>query len=269
MTLYLIGLGLYDEKDITVKGLETVKKCDYIYLEHYTSVLGVSVEKLEKYYHKKIIVADRDLVEKNADEIIDKAVKKDVAFLVVGDVFGATTHTDFMIRAKEKDVKIEIIHNASIMNAIGVTGLELYKFGKTTSITFPEENFKPTTAYEVILSNSKIGLHTLCLLDIKVAEDSIEDMRKGIKNPLPPRFMTVNQGIQSLLEMEKEKKLGLIKETTLVIGCARIGAPDQKIVYGTIKELLTLDFGAPLHCLIVTGNLHFMEEQALSMYQPK
>ena len=269
MTLYLIGLGLYDEKDVTIRGLETIKKCDYIYLEHYTSVLGVPVEKLEKYYHKKIIVADRDLVEKNADEIIDKAVKKDVAFLVVGDVFGATTHTDFMIRAKEKDVKIEVIHNASVLNAVGVTGLELYKFGKTTSITFTEENFKPTTAYDVIKANSNLGLHTLCLLDIKVAEDSIDDMKKGVKNPMPPRFMTINQGLQSLFEMEKEKKNNLIKENTLVVGCARLGAPDQKIVYGTAKELLSVDFGAPLHCLIITGNLHFVEEEALMMYQFK
>ena len=37
--LYFVGLGLGDEKDITVKGLEIVKKCDKIYLENYTSVL--------------------------------------------------------------------------------------------------------------------------------------------------------------------------------------------------------------------------------------
>jgi len=37
MTLFMIGLGLNDEKDITVKGLETVKKCDFLYLEDYTS----------------------------------------------------------------------------------------------------------------------------------------------------------------------------------------------------------------------------------------
>lgn len=267
MTLYMIGLGLYDEKDITVKGLETVKKCDYVYLEHYTSVLGVAVEKLEKYYHKKIIVADRNLVEQNADEILDKAIKKDVAFLVVGDVFGATTHTDLIIRAKELKINLEIIHNASVMNAVGVTGLELYKFGKTTSITFPEENFKPTTAYDVILSNGTAGLHTLCLLDIKVKEESIEDLKKEVKNPLPPRFMTVNQGIQALLDMEKEKKLGVFTDDVLIVACARLGAPDQKIVYGTAKELLNIDFGAPLHCLIVTGNLHFIEEQALGYFQ--
>ncbi len=45
--LYLIGLGLADHKDISIKGLEIVKKSKKIYLESYTSVLGVNVEELE------------------------------------------------------------------------------------------------------------------------------------------------------------------------------------------------------------------------------
>ena len=34
--LYVVGLGLGDEKDITVNGLEAVKKCERVYLEAYT-----------------------------------------------------------------------------------------------------------------------------------------------------------------------------------------------------------------------------------------
>lgn len=44
--LYLIGLGLADETDITVKGLEIVKMADRVYLEAYTSVLLVDKSKL-------------------------------------------------------------------------------------------------------------------------------------------------------------------------------------------------------------------------------
>ena len=44
--LYLIGLGLADEKDITVKGLEIVQKAKRVYLEAYTSILLVDHEKL-------------------------------------------------------------------------------------------------------------------------------------------------------------------------------------------------------------------------------
>ena len=40
--LYLVGLGLCDPSDITVKGLEVVKKASKVYLEAYTSVLIAS-----------------------------------------------------------------------------------------------------------------------------------------------------------------------------------------------------------------------------------
>ena len=47
--LYLIGLGLGDESDITRRGLEVVKGCKRILLESYTSILpGISKERLEE-----------------------------------------------------------------------------------------------------------------------------------------------------------------------------------------------------------------------------
>ena len=44
--LYLVGLGLADETDITLKGLEVVKMADRVYLEAYTSILLVDKDKL-------------------------------------------------------------------------------------------------------------------------------------------------------------------------------------------------------------------------------
>jgi diphthamide biosynthesis methyltransferase len=46
MPLFIIGLGLGDEKDVTVKGAEAIAKCDRVFLEAYTSVLGVSAAAL-------------------------------------------------------------------------------------------------------------------------------------------------------------------------------------------------------------------------------
>lgn len=43
---YLIGLGLGDCKDVTVKGLEIIKKCSRVYLESYTSILSCGLQKL-------------------------------------------------------------------------------------------------------------------------------------------------------------------------------------------------------------------------------
>lgn len=244
----MIGIGLNDEEDITVKGLNAVKNADYVYLEAYTSKLQILTNRLEKFYNQRINIADRDLVEKKADEILDKAKSERVAFLVVGDVFGATTHTDLFLRAKKQNIKVEVIHNASILNAIGITGLELYKFGKTTSIPYPEDNFKPETAYDVIKENQEMFLHTLALLDIK-----------------PDRNMTVNEGIQILLDIEKKRKEKVFTKDTMVLGCARIGGK-HKIKYGKAKDILKVDFGNPLHCLIIPNKLHFVEEEALQQW---
>lgn len=247
MTLYMIGIGLWDEKDITVKGLEAVKKCDKVFLESYTSKLGVPVENLEKLYGQKILLADRNLVEKNADEIIKPAKSGNVAFLVIGDVFGATTHTDLMLRAKEEKVKVDVINNASVMNAIGVVGLELYKFGKTTSIPYhPAE-----TPYNVLRENQASGLHTLLLLDIHADKE---------------KYMTIKEAIGIMLAIEETRKEKIFTKTTLCVGVARLGSPEPKIMAGTAEVLAETDFGAPLHCLIVPGKLHFIEEDALASW---
>lgn len=101
MVLYFIGLGLSDEKDITVKGLEAVKASQHIYLEMYTAILMISTERLSEYYGKEVIVADREFVESGCDAMIEQAKTEVVSFLVVGDPFCATTHTDLYIRCME------------------------------------------------------------------------------------------------------------------------------------------------------------------------
>lgn len=254
MVLYLVGMGLGDEKDITLRGLEAIKKCSKLYIETYTSQLGCSIGDLERFYGKSLIPADRKLVEKRAEETILKdAAKEDVAFLVVGDVFGATTHTDLVLRAKEKNIPVTVINNTSIINAVANTGLELYKFGKTTSIVFPEKSHQPESFYDAIAQNKSIGAHTLCLLDIR--------MENGTE-----RFMTINNALTILLDIEKRKKENIVTEKTFVVGCARVGHDDAVVRYGTAEELLNYDFGAPLHCLIIPGPLHFTEEEMLKVH---
>lgn len=251
MTLYFIGLGLGDEKDITVKGLELVKKCSKVYLDVYTSVLQCSTEVLEKFYGKKIILASRTVVENDAEETILKDAKKsNVAFLTAGDPLIATTHMDLLLRAKKLRIKTKIIHNSTIISAIAETGLQLYKFGPATSIPFPEGDFCPETPYAVIKENQARGLHTLVLLDLR---------------PVEKKFMSVNDGLKYLLSLESKKNEGVITDSTLAIGCARIGI-DSLIKTGKIKRLLVENFGAPLHCIIIPGKLHFMEEEAVKEF---
>lgn len=243
MTLYFVGLGLSNEKDITLKGLEILKKCDVIYLESYTSVLQSKVEDLEKFYGKKIILANRDLVEKKAEQTILKNAKnKEVAFLVIGDPMSATTHIDLLLRAKKQGIQTKIIHNASIISAIGITGLEVYKFGKVTSIPFENKNVK--APYEVMQNNLKNNLHTLLLLDL---------------DPENNKFLTIKQAIEYLINQ------GMSKEQ-LCIACARIGSDNPKIKKSKASELKNIDFGNPPYCLVIPAKLHFIEEEALEQW---
>ncbi|KAK8807210.1 hypothetical protein WA158_003969 [Blastocystis sp. Blastoise] len=264
--LYFIGLGLGDEKDITMKGYEAVKSCDKIFLEHYTSILGVDIDSLEKFFEKKLIVADRDLVESNAEMILDAAEKSNTAFLVVGDPFGATTHADLVMRAKERNIPVKVIHNASIMNAVGCTGLMLYRFGQTISIPFYTETWRPDSFYERIVQNHDCDLHTLCLLDIKVKEPDFQAMMRGRTVFLPPRYMTVNQAIEELFECEEKYKKGVCGPDNYGVGVARIGHDDQVIAYGKLSELVKFDFGAPLHSLILCASLHEVEQEMLDTF---
>lgn len=265
--LYVVGLGLSDETDITVKGLEAVKNSERIYLEAYTSILTVGKEKLEDYYGKPVVVADREMVESESDVILANADKVDVSFLVVGDPYGATTHTDLVIRARELGIPVQVIHNASIMNAVGACGLQLYNFGQTISIVFFTDTWRPDSFYDRIRENKDLGLHTLCLLDIKVKEQSIENMARGRKIYEPPRYMTVNQAVEQLLEIEDNRKEGVCGTNRLAIGCARIGTKTQQIVAGTLAELEQVDFGGPLHSLVLIGDrMHEMEAQFIRDY---
>lgn len=295
MMLYFIGLGLCDEKDITVRcccycmfcssvsvllclprpvsrtlhtksrGLEAVRGSKRIYLEAYTSQLLVPKEKLEEFYERSVIVADREMVESHADDILEGANDADVSFLVVGDPFGATTHTDLELRARKLGIPVRVIHNASIMNAVGVCGLQLYRFGEAISLVFFTDTWRPDSFYERIASNRRHGLHTLCLLDIKVKEPSEESLARGKPVYQPPRFMSVNTAIEQLLEVEGNRKEGAYDEDTMCVGLARVGAAEQAVVAGPMRRLLDVDFGAPLHSLVIAGELHPIEQEMLQL----
>jgi len=194
------------------------------------------------------------MVESSSDDILAGADKLDIAFLVVGDPFGATTHTDLVLRARELSIPIQTIPNASILNAIGSTGLQLYNFGQTVSMVFFTETWKPSSFYDRIKENVQIGLHTLVLLDIKVKEQSLENMARGRRIYEPPRYMTVAQCAQQMLEIEEERKENVYGDSSLAIGAARIGAKEQRMVVGTLKELCDVDLGPPLHSLVLLGS---------------
>jgi diphthine synthase len=249
--LTFIGLGLYDEKDITVKGLEAVEKADMVYAEFYTSHLtGTTIEAIEKFYGRKVNVLSREDVEQNP-AWLSRAKEKNVVFLSGGDAMVATTHIDLRLRAKDMGIDTRIIHAPSITSAVcGLSGLQNYRFGKSTTIPFPymrgDKTVISEAPYDTIKMNKKNDLHTLVFLDI--------DREKG--------FMDVGKAASLLLEMEGRRGEGVLVNT-LAVGIARAGSDSSVVHADYLARLKEHDFGPPLHVLVIPAKLHFIEAEAL------
>jgi diphthine synthase len=250
--LTFIGLGLFDEYDISLKGLEAVREADLVYAEFYTSCLmGTNPEKMEKLYGKKVRLLTREDVEQQPDWL-DEAKDKKVAFLTGGDTMVSTTHVDLRLRAEKLGIETRLVHGASIASAVsGLTGLQNYRFGKSASIPHPYESRRGArviseTPYDIIKQNSGLGLHTLVFLDI--------DKEKG--------YMTVNLALELLLEVERKRGEGVM-DRAVAVGIARAGSEKPVVKADYSENLKGFDFGKPLHILVVPGKLHFLEAEAI------
>jgi diphthine synthase len=248
--LFFIGLGLYDELDISLKGLEAVRAADTVYAEFYTSrLMGASQERLQSLYEKEIHLLTRQEVEVDP-AWLKEARERDVAFLVGGDPMVSTTHLDLLLRALEMGIRTKVIHSSSIVTAVsGLTGLQNYRFGRSTTIPFPYmargKRIVPETPYLVLKENLSRNLHTMLFLDIQ-----------------NERYMTVNVGAELLLEMEEIAGEKILRDQ-IGIGIARAGSDDATVRADLLSRLPSHDFGGPLHIMVVPAKLHFMEAKAL------
>jgi diphthine synthase len=249
--LHLIGLGLHDATDITVKGLERVRACDTVVAEFYTAMLaGTTHQELEAVLGCTVQVLDREGVELGGKDLVARAKNEEVAFLTAGDPLAATTHTDLMVRARAAGVPVFVVHAPSIYSAApGLLGLQHYKFGRTTTLVRPEENWVPTSPFDAVAENHRLGLHTLVLLDIKAHET-------------PAYFMTAHDGLRLLLDLAERTGNDWFTTDAQVGVVARAGSDDATVVTGTVDALLVHDMGGPLHCIVLPGNLQVVEEEA-------
>lgn len=245
--LYFIGIGLGNEKDLTINARDTIKNCEFVYLEHYTSYIGFELKKLEKLIGRTVVLVDRNFVEME-NEIVTNAKENNVAFLVKGDVFSATTHTDLFLRAKQAGIECKVLHNTSVITAVGDTGLSLYKFGKIVSIPF--DNDLIDSPYETFISNG--NMHTLFLLDLRPTEN---------------RFMNFKDALKYLIKKSSEKKDNRINLDSKCIVCCAVGAENAVIKYGRIEDLMKLEINIYPQSIIIPGELHFMEEEMLNLFK--
>ena len=168
---------------------------------------------------------------------------------MVGDPFSATTHIELRIRAKKLGIPVTVVHGASALTAVpGLLGLQHYKFGRTTTLPFPDNGYYPESPYDMIAENLSRGLHTLVLLDIQAD--------KG-------RLMTANEGLGVLSELERRKHGGILGPEALVGVVGRAGSLRPVVRAGRLAALAAEDFGPPHHSIVVPGRLHFMEVEAL------
>ena len=248
--LTLVGIGLHDEKDLTIRGIESAKTADRVYIELYTSVWQ-GKEKLEDIIGKKIQELKREDLEQNADQIVKESKTKNIVIFVPGDPLIATTHTILIEQAKKAEIETRIVHNASIISAIGETGLHVYKFGATATVPFREKTGGklPESVYDVIKMNKSNGLHTLLLLDIT-----------------PEKSMTANEAMQTLLAIEEQRNDDIFTDNTEVVVFLRAGSNDSSIYFGKVRDLKNSDFGKPPMVMIIPGILHFTEKKYLNNF---
>jgi diphthine synthase len=249
--LIFVGLGLYDEKDLSLRGLQTIKEADAVFVEQYTSLMPkFSVSRLEELSGKRITpVLRRDLEEEDGMKVLNAAKRGKAVLLVPGDPLIATTHVDLRIRAEKQGIRTRVVHGASIISAvIGLSGLQNYKYGRSVTIPFTDEVSATETPYNVIMENKKRGLHTLCFLDIRAEER---------------RYMTISQGLKILMETERARRRRVITPETLAVGIARAGSENPKVKADHVERLVGYDFGPPPHTIVFPGKLHFVEAEAL------
>jgi len=242
LMLSLVGLGI--AYDITLEGLKQAKEADELYLEAYTMPIEKKeIAKLEKAIGKKAIRLPREKVESKF--LVDRAKDCGVVLLVVGDPLAATTHISLLIDAKKARIPVRIVHNSSILSAaLGKSGLQPYRFGKTVTLAYWRKNYEPVSPLKLIEENLSLDMHTLLLLDL--------DPELG---PMDART--------ALEQMEKmEKKYGRKVFDKLVV-LSRVGHPDEKITYGSRTKLKSKNLGKPPFCFAIPAKLHPIEEEYL------
>jgi len=241
--LTFVGIGLWDEKDITFKGYNAVKNADEVYIEFYTSkLMGTNLQKIEKFLGRELKVLERSDLEEKSRNIIERAVDRDVVILVPGDPMVATTHSAIRLEAERMGVKTAIIHGPSIMSAVcGLTGLHNYRFGKSATVSYPYGDTISKTPLNIIKQNWSIDAHTLLYLD------------------LHPEPMSIGYAVEILQKIDDGSLAGCF-----AVGIARAGSDEPFVRCDRLEKLKEIDFGEPLHIMVVLARtLHFMEYEYL------
>jgi len=240
--LIFIGTGL-SLKHLTLEAIEYLSRVDKVIIDTYTNIVPDMDEAILSTLlrGKEIVYAKRsDLEGESIKRIVQEAKHRDIAILVPGDPFIATTHDALRVEAYKNNVKTVLVNGLSIYSlAASRTGLQAYRFGKTVTLVYPDPS-PPYSVVETIYENIARNLHTLVLLDLRVEEK---------------RAMSIPEAVDLLRSIDDK---GLIMKY-IGVAVARAGSRDEVIVADRVGELREYSYPKPPHCLIVVAKPHPVE----------
>jgi len=247
--LYFVGLGI--DQSLSLKSIERLRTCNYVFYESYTSprVSGDILSELQTNLPERVKVelVKREFVE-DGRKILEDSKKGNVALVSSGDPMVATTHQELRSRAIKDGIATNIVHGSSILCSVsGELGLHSYNFGRVVTITREPLQY---TAYNTIYDNLFRGLHTTILLEW----DEVHDF-----------FLEPRTAIKELEDAERDLRHEVLDSSTFMLVASRLGSEDAKLHGVNFEELKTADLGAPPHVLVLPGKLHYTELEALGV----
>ncbi|MEM0380322.1 MAG: diphthine synthase [Desulfurococcaceae archaeon] len=246
--LIFIGLGL-SIRHLTLEAIYWLNNVDKVIIDTYTGFTdGFDIDFIKNITCNKsveIVLAERkDLESRAINDIIEEARFRNIAILVPGDPFIATTHDAIRVEALKSNVKVIVVNGLSIHTlAISRTGLQSYRFGKTVTLVYPDVS-KPYSVVDVIYDNITRNLHTLVLLDYRSDEN---------------KYMSIPEAVNLLLDLDYKNLLDRI----IGVGLARIGTIDEYIVADILPDLRDYQYPKPPHSLIIVAKPHPVELDCL------
>jgi diphthine synthase len=251
--LAFVGLGLGDERGLSARAMEVLQSSGEVFAEEYTAVAPPgTLERLAASIGRPVRRLERSLVESEAPILEALARSARVTLLVVGDPFAATTHVALRLAAEKAGHAWRYFPNASIVTAApGFLGLMPYRFGRIVSLPFPAPGFAPRSPLEHLASNRSRGLHTLLLLDLRPEEG---------------RFLTAGEAL--VLLRERDPNGEVVADGDPVAVAARVGRDDAAGFFGEFGRMRSVDFGPPMHAIVVPApEMHFEESAALARFR--
>ena len=248
--LALVGIGL-DTGDISAKAIDIIKVSDTVLIDCYTSIIPEgAIEFIERECGRKIRKIERSDMEEKAGATLEPAKNGLLTILVPGDPLIATTHHILLIEAARLGITYDVVHAPSILSAaIGESGLDVYRFGPTTTVPFWTDKYKPKSFLDTISGNINNGQHTLALFDI----------RDGVPMKIKEAYGIITSA------QEGGKKV--LDDKTMVIFLTGIGTDARRVVYTEFRSASRIKQDSPAaSCMIVPCKPSFAEEEMLRLF---